>query len=131
MKEPGTAYADPLLGSDPQPAHMEEYVSTFKDNGGVHINSGIPNKAFYATAIEIGGYAWEKAGKIWYSAMCDKLPSDADFQEAANVTYDIAKKLYGKNSNEHCAVAKGWETVGITVESDKLLGCNLFSRKSK
>lgn len=131
MKDPGTAYADPLLGTDPQPAHMENYVNTFKDNGGVHINSGIPNKAFYATAVEIGGYAWEKTGKIWYAAMCDKLSSDADFQEAANATYAIAKKLYGKNSNEHRAVAKGWETVGIAVESNKLLGCNLFARKSK
>lgn len=129
MKDPGTAYADPLLGNDPQPAHMDNYVHTFKDNGGVHINSGIPNKAFYATAIEMGGYAWEKAGKIWYIAMCDKLSSSADFQEAANVTYVIAEDLYGKNSPEHLAVAKGWETVGIKVESQKLLGCNLFARK--
>jgi Zn-dependent metalloprotease len=117
MKEPGTAYSDPLVGYDPQPAHMDNYVETFKDNGGVHINNSIPNKAFCISAIEMGGYAWEKAGKIWYTAMCDRLPSDANFQEAANVTYAIAKEIYGKNSQEHLAIAKGWESVGIAVES--------------
>ena len=66
MKEPGTAYDDPLLGKDPQPAHMRHYVNTTSDNGGVHINSGIPNRAFYLAALEIGGHAWERAGKIWY-----------------------------------------------------------------
>jgi Zn-dependent metalloprotease len=52
MKAPGTAYHDPLLkhdlrpdGKDPQPAHMRDYVNTELDNGGVHVNSGIPNKA--------------------------------------------------------------------------------------
>ena len=43
MKAPGTAYDDPVLGKDPQPAHMKDYVNTVSDNGGVHINSGIPN----------------------------------------------------------------------------------------
>ncbi len=47
MKAPGTAYDDPVLGKDPQPAHMRDYVRTYQDNGGVHINSGIPNHAFY------------------------------------------------------------------------------------
>ena len=47
MKEPGTAYDDPILGKDPQPAHMRDYVVTLEDNGGVHINSGIPNHAFF------------------------------------------------------------------------------------
>ena len=59
MKAPGTAYDDPLVGKDPQPAHMDDYVETIRDNGGVHINSGIPNRAFYLAATEIGGYAWE------------------------------------------------------------------------
>ena len=43
-----------------------------KDNGGVHINSGIPNRAFYLAAVESGGYAWEKAGKIRYIALRDR-----------------------------------------------------------
>lgn len=47
MSEPGTAYDDPLLGKDPQPAHMKDFIKTREDNGGVHLNSGIPNRAFY------------------------------------------------------------------------------------
>lgn len=62
MKAPGTAYDDPVIGKDPQPAHMRDFVYTYEDNGGVHINSGIPNHAFYLTALSLGGNAWEKAG---------------------------------------------------------------------
>ena len=55
LKAPGTAYSDPKLGDDPQPAHMKDFVVTAQDNGGVHINSGIPNHAFYLAASRIGG----------------------------------------------------------------------------
>ena len=56
MKAPGTAYDDPHLGKDPQPGNMSGYVTTTADNGGVHINSGIPNHAFYLCAVSLGGY---------------------------------------------------------------------------
>src|SRR6185436_7778266 len=85
MKAPGTAYNDPVLGKDPQPAHMKDYVNTISDNGGVHINSGIPNHAFYLVATEIGGSAWEKAGNIWYMTLRDKLTSNSNFQDCANL----------------------------------------------
>jgi Zn-dependent metalloprotease len=115
MKAPGTAYDDPVLGKDPQPAHMKDYVNTVSDNGGVHINSGIPNKAFYVVATEIGGFAWEKAGKIWYVALRDKLSSSSNFQVCANLTHQTAGELFGANSLEQQAVKKGWADVGITV----------------
>lgn len=54
MKAPGTAYDDPVLGRDPQPAHMRDYVITSEDNGGVHINSGIANHAYYLASVDIG-----------------------------------------------------------------------------
>ena len=63
MKAPGTAYDDPLLGKDPQPYHMDDFVNTTSDRGGVHINSGIPNHAFFLLSVLLGGHAWEKAGK--------------------------------------------------------------------
>ena len=47
-------------------------MHTNRDDGGVHINSGIPNRAFYLAATEIGGYAWEKAGRIWYETLRDR-----------------------------------------------------------
>ncbi|MGE5249436.1 MAG: M4 family metallopeptidase [Bacteroidota bacterium] len=115
MKAPGTAYDDPVLGKDPQPAHMKDYVNTLNDNGGVHINSGIPNHAFYVTAREIGGYAWEKAGQIWYRALTVKLQSGSDFMDAANLTFESAAELFGGGSAEQQAVRTGWAEVGITV----------------
>ena len=117
MKEPGTAYDDPVLGKDPQPGHMRDYVNTISDNGGVHINSGIPNHAFYFTAMELGGYAWEKAGQIWYVTLRDKLSANSSFQDCANLTYIAAAELYGDGSIEQMAVKNGWAEVGLTVDS--------------
>ena len=117
MKAPGTAYNDPVLGKDPQPAHMKDYQKMTEDNGGVHINSGIPNHAFYLVAIELGGYAWEKAGRIWYVTLRDRLRSNTNFQQAANLMYRVGGDLYGKGSREQKAVQAGWNGVGITVKS--------------
>lgn len=117
MKAPGTAYDDPVLGKDPQPANMQNYVNTTQDNGGVHINSGIPNHAFYVTAVEIGGNAWEKAGLIWYRTLKEKLQARASFQDAADLTFAMAGLQYGDGSLEQQAVTKGWAEVGITVNS--------------
>jgi Zn-dependent metalloprotease len=115
MKAPGTAYDDPVLGKDPQPGHMRDYVNTINDNGGVHINSGIPNRAFYITAVELGGFAWDKAGQIWYVTLRDKLTATSKFQDCANMTYQTAAELFGAGSIEQQAVKKGWAEVGITV----------------
>ena len=119
MKEPGTAYDDPTIGKDPQPNHMKYYVNTTSDNGGVHINSGIPNRAFYLTAMDLGGYAWEKAGKIWYIALTERLRERTNFQKAANVTYAIACFLYGEGSHEQKAVKSAWYQVGINIKAVK------------
>ena len=116
MKAPGTAYDDPTLGKDPQPATMKDYVKTTSDNGGVHINSGIPNHAFYLVAMGIGGPAWEKAGKIWYITLRDKLRSRATFHTAANATYHTAGELFGVGSKDQKAVKDGWGEVGVTVK---------------
>src|SRR5262249_60002567 len=76
MKAPGTAYDDPLLGGkDPQPAHMSNYVQTTSDNGGVHINSGIPNHAFYLAAVALGAHSWDKAGPILVGTHFGPRPS--------------------------------------------------------
>jgi Zn-dependent metalloprotease len=115
MKEPGTAYDDDILGKDPQPGHMTDYVRTRDDNGGVHINSGIPNRAFYETAIRLGGNAWAKAGQIWYTTLRDKLRPTSSFKDAARWTVAVARDLYGAGSLEQKAVRGGWIAVGIRV----------------
>jgi len=115
LKAPGTAYNDPVLGKDPQPAHMRDYQHVNYDNGGVHINSGIPNHAFYRVAKEIGGSAWEKAGRIWYVALRDKLDARSNFRDAARKTSQVAGTLFGARSREQEAVRKGWAAVGIKI----------------
>ncbi len=119
MKAPGTAYVNhPDLGTDPQPATMDNYVDSPNtqqgDWGGVHSNSGITNFAFYVAAFDIGGFAWEKTGKIWYDAMTDKaFKSNATFVDFRNITIQHATKLYGKGSNEEKAVTNAWKTVKV------------------
>jgi len=119
MKAPGTAYLNhPFLGSDPQPATMDNYVelpnTSEGDWGGVHFNSGIPNFAFYVAAFNIGGFAWEKAGRIWYAVLTDKnLAQDSSFIDVKNLTIVQAEKLYGINSPEVTAVKQGWNEAKV------------------
>jgi Zn-dependent metalloprotease len=118
MKAPGTAYDDDVLGKDPQPDHMDQYSNTYQDNGGVHINSGIPNKAFYQTAVDMGGFAWEKAGRIWYETLRDSaLRTNTGFKRFANLTVATATRLYGPGSLEQTVVVNAWATVGIATTS--------------
>jgi Zn-dependent metalloprotease len=113
MAAPGSAYDDPNIGKDPQPATMAAYVNTTDDNGGVHINSGICNRAFYLAAMAIGGYAWQKAGLIWYRTLNGSLNPSADFQTMANATTIVAGSLFGQNSTEQQAVIDAWSQVGL------------------
>lgn len=116
MAAPGTAYDDPILGRDPQPGHMADYVETPADHGGVHINSGIPNRAFYLAATALGGYAWQAPGRIWYDTLRDpRLEADSDFLTFAALTVDNADRRFGANSREVSAVRDAWQTVGVLV----------------
>lgn len=118
LKAPGEAYDNELLGKDPQPAHMRDFVelpdTEDGDNGGVHINSGIPNKAFYLAATGIGGYAWEAPGHIWYESLRASTAT-TDFQAFADTTAGKAAELYGAGGAEQQAVVAAWSGVGITV----------------
>ncbi len=115
MLEPGTAYDDDVLGRDPQPADMAGYVDTADDNGGVHLNSGIPNRAFALAARAIGGFAWERAGQVWYDAITGELSPTADFAGFAAATTASARARFGDDSPEVGAVAAAWRTVGVTA----------------
>jgi Thermolysin metallopeptidase, alpha-helical domain/Thermolysin metallopeptidase, catalytic domain len=112
MKAPGTAYDDPTLGKDPQPATMADYVETTDDNGGVHINSGIPNHAFYLAATAIGGNAWDGPGRIWYDVLTGgSLAPSTDFAGFAAATIEAAGRLFAASSAR--AVADAWQRVGV------------------
>ncbi|MEU3981190.1 M4 family metallopeptidase [Streptomyces sp. NPDC026672] len=113
MKAPGTAYDDDVLGKDPQPATMDDYVHTGRDNGGVHINSGIPNHAFYLAATALGGNAWERAGQIWYDVLTGGgLETRANFADFAKLTVAAARARY-QEGEELEAVLKAWQRVGV------------------
>jgi Zn-dependent metalloprotease len=116
MASPGTAYDDPVLGADPQPWHMRDYQDLADDSGGVHINSGIPNHAFYLTAIAIGGHAWEVAGRVWYDALTRHLRADADFADFAQATLLSAGELFGAGGTEQRAIANAWAAVGLPTQ---------------
>jgi hypothetical protein len=115
MLHPGTAYDDPRLGGkDPQPADMAHYVTTTDDNGGVHLNSGIPNRAFALACVTLGGHAWETIGPIWYAVLTgDRIKADCDFATFAQLTVDAAATANGDGSAEHSAVRDAWVTVGV------------------
>ncbi len=81
------------------------------DNGGVHINSGIPNRAFYLAATALGGYAWEKAGRVWYVALTEKLQPESQFSDAAAATIEVARDLFGGEVER--AVTDAWSGVGL------------------
>jgi Zn-dependent metalloprotease len=117
MANPGTAFDDPNLGKDSQPGHMKDYVQTTSDNGGVHTNSGIPNRAFALVAKAIGGNSWEKAGKIWYVTLTERLTGTADFAKCATETVSVARDLFPEDSSIAAKVAKAWADVGVLEEA--------------
>lgn len=104
--------ADP--GSDKayraQPAHMNDYLKTTADHGGVHSNSGIPNKAAYNVMQSVGH---DKTGQIYYHALTNYLVKTSDFHDARLALVQSAKDLYGNNSSESRDVAKAFDDVGV------------------
>ncbi len=109
MKAPGTANQ-----YDKQPATMDDFVNTAADNGGVHINSGIPNYAFYVTATTLGGKAWDGAGRIWYDSLRDeKIKPTSGFKAFARATLRQAAIRFGDPSDEADAVRAGWEAAKV------------------
>jgi hypothetical protein len=116
LAAPGTAYQNTPVGNDTQVAHMRDYVLTNSDNGGVNTNSGIPGHAFYSASVAIGGFAWERAGRVWYAAMRDPaLPSQAGFADFARLTISHARRLFGVAGREATAIAGAWGTVGVVA----------------
>jgi Zn-dependent metalloprotease len=112
MAHPGTAYDNSLMGKDPQPDHMSGYYSGPKDNYGVHINSGIINRAFYLTAQELGT---EGAGRIWYAGLLNLWPT-AVFSDAAQVLSAQARILArdGVVDRQAAQAVRGaFRTVGV------------------
>jgi hypothetical protein len=114
MREPGTAYDDPQIGKDLQVGSMADYVETEADSGGVHINSGIPNRAFALAALEIGGYSWEKAGQVWYDTLANgQLSAQSSFESFALATVTSARRLFMNDPSVAEKIQAAWLEVGV------------------
>ena len=124
---PGTAgdalrsMENPALGNDPD--HYSIRYTGSGDNGGVHINSGIPNQAFYLLAqggtnrtsgLSVSGIGRAKASAIFYRALTVYLSSSSNFKAARTATLNSARDLYGSGSVEYNAVVSAWNAVGVT-----------------
>ncbi|KAH9428681.1 hypothetical protein MCOR02_011227 [Pyricularia oryzae] len=122
VRTPGSAYNDPRLGKDPQPMHMRDYIHDTTPPGiidhrkGNHVNTGIPNRAFAIVALAYGGYAWEKAGQIWWAAMTSRaVPAKCSLSKFALVTCSIAEQFYGPTDAR--TVRFAWQEVGVLSAS--------------
>ena len=93
-----------------QPRHMNEKYTGTLDNGGVHINSGIPNWAFYKYATAVGK---SKAGKTYYRVLDHYLTMSSKFADLRLAVVQSAKDLYGSGSVEEAAAKKAFDEVGL------------------
>ncbi|MGN6129120.1 MAG: protealysin inhibitor emfourin, partial [Nocardioidaceae bacterium] len=93
---------------------MADYVDTDSDNGGVHINSGIPNRAFYLAATALGGRSWDTAGPIWYAALTSGIGAGTDFAGFAAACVEAAGKVSPAAVD---AVRSAWGQVGVEAGS--------------
>ncbi|MCK8490455.1 MULTISPECIES: M4 family metallopeptidase [Spirosoma] len=112
MKAPGTAYDNKLMGKDPQPAHMDNIYKGSQDNGGVHINSGIPNKIFYLVSV---GIETDKAALLWFETLKTLKPT-TNFKSFKTAVLKQAKKLAKAGSlpaDTETTVKQAFEAVGL------------------
>ena len=94
-----------------QPKDMTEYYTGNQDNGGVHVNSGIPNRAYYLFATSVGK---SKAEQIFYRTLTTYLTASSQFIDLRLGVIQAATDLHGANSPEVQAAQNAFDTVGIT-----------------
>jgi Zn-dependent metalloprotease len=137
MKAPGTAHYWPeVVGKNPQLADMDGYreLPMSKDNGGVHIYSGIPNRAFYPVAITFGGDAWVEAGKIWYHTLIDPdLKALFDLERVSSGSLELnSKNAFRPVADLTCRhVERLYSQEGVKIVRDAWTDVKVFSNLSK
>jgi Zn-dependent metalloprotease len=116
---------DPNYGytSNDDPDYYTERYTGTGDNGGVHINSGIGNHAFYLVAHGgnhahvpgpfVTGIGADHAARIWYKALTTYMTSSTNFSGARAATLNAASDLYGAGSQEYLSVADAWTACGV------------------
>jgi Zn-dependent metalloprotease len=104
----GTSLANPGF----QPSNVSEMYRGSEDNGGVHINSGIPNNAFFRYAEAI---TRNKAATVFYKALDDYLTKSSKFIDLRLAVVKAAGDLYGTSSTEATQAGLAFDAVGITA----------------
>jgi thermolysin len=117
------SHVDPLLFGDPD--HYSTRYQGAEDNGGVHINAGIANNAFYL-AIEggrnrtsgmtvqgVGAANREQIERAFYRAFVFMLPPSATFSMARAATVQAARDLFGAGGQAQASIAQAWAAVGV------------------
>src|SRR5215213_8986914 len=104
------------------PDHYSERYTGTSDSGGVHINSGIANHAFYLAAnggthhlsgVTVTGIGTTDAGKIWYRALTVYMTSGTNFAGARTAMLNAATDLFGAGSTQYNTVGRAWCAVGV------------------
>lgn len=115
------AYDDKLIGKDQQPKHMSNFKNlpntSDGDWGGVHINSGIPNRAFYEFCVlaetEIGdermNSSWKAPLSVWFSTY-PRIKPNTQFKEFALDTISVTKRIHPQLEKQ---IRKAWNIVGV------------------
>jgi len=108
--------------TDDDPDHYNERYTGYADNGGVHINSGIANHAFYLAAkggthhlsgTAVTGMGADNAAKIWYRALATYMTASTNFSGARTATLSSATDLFGSSSTQYTATQNAWCAVGV------------------
>ena len=114
--------ADPTIFGHPDHYSELVYIGSGYDNGGVHFNSGVQNKAFYLLAeggthpnngITVTGIGRDAAERIFYRALEVYVTSNNQFINVRNATVSAASDLYGAGSAQYLATERAWEAVGV------------------
>nr|ADR72651.1 neutral protease B [Bacillus sp. PPB15] len=119
LKDPASI-PNPLKPSEGYPDHYSKRYTGTADNGGVHINSSINNKAAYLVSeggdhygVKVTGVGREATEKIYYRALTKYLTANSDFKMMRQAALQSAEDLYGKNSKAVQAVTKAYDAVGL------------------
>jgi len=118
--------SDPISIGHPDHYSLVRFLGTSIDNGGIHINCGVPNHAFYLAVAGgtnrvsglrvqgIGPANRERMERIFYRAFVFFLGSSSSFHDARVATIQAATELYGSASAETAAVTDAWTAVGVS-----------------
>lgn len=119
----GRSLQNPQAFGDPD--HYSIRYTGSADNGGVHINSGISNHAFYlaieggrhrlgGTVQGVGPANREQIERVFYRAFTAFLVPSSDFAQARAATIQAARELYGAGTPAETAVIQAWNAVGVS-----------------